>query len=74
LGIAPAELAVIGDIGSDVAAARAAGARGILVPTSATRATEICDAEEVATTLQAAVTLLLADTSSPGYPVESSVR
>ncbi len=32
LGVAPHECAVIGDIGADVAAARAAGARGVLVP------------------------------------------
>jgi HAD superfamily hydrolase (TIGR01662 family) len=61
LGIPPTELAVIGDIGSDVAAARAAGARGILVPTPVTRSAEIQDAGEVAATLHAAVTLLLAD-------------
>jgi len=37
LGIPPQRCAVIGDIGIDVEAARAAGARGILVPTAATR-------------------------------------
>src|SRR5204863_515154 len=36
LGVAPHECVVIGDIGSDVAAARAAGARGVLVPTAQT--------------------------------------
>jgi HAD superfamily hydrolase (TIGR01662 family) len=74
LNIAPTDVAVIGDIGSDVAAARAAGARGILVPTPATRAAEIRDAEEVATTLLAAVTLLLADAQNPDSPLEASAR
>ena len=33
LGVAPDRVAVIGDIGADVEAARAAGARAVLVPT-----------------------------------------
>jgi HAD superfamily hydrolase (TIGR01662 family) len=37
LGVRPEECVVIGDIGSDVAAARAAGARSVLVPTPQTR-------------------------------------
>jgi HAD superfamily hydrolase (TIGR01662 family) len=74
LGIAPTELAVIGDIGSDVVAARAAGARGILVPTPVTRPAEIRDADEVATTLHAAVTLLLADAAATESPVEARAR
>jgi len=68
LGVAPAECAVVGDIGSDVAAALAAGARGVLVPTAATLPAEIAAAAEVAEvtdTLAAAVDLLLA-------PVEAS--
>ena len=40
LGVAPHECVVVGDIGADVAAARAAGARGILVPTPRTRPAE----------------------------------
>jgi len=40
LGVDPADCVVIGDIGSDVAAAHAAGARAILVPTPATRPAE----------------------------------
>jgi HAD superfamily hydrolase (TIGR01662 family) len=36
LGVRPEECVVIGDIGSDVAAARAAGARSVLVPTAQT--------------------------------------
>jgi HAD superfamily hydrolase (TIGR01662 family) len=59
LGVAPSRCAVIGDIGSDVAAARAAGARGILVPGPVTRIDEIRDAPEVAPTFTAAVDLLL---------------
>ena len=41
LGIHPFEAALIGDIGSDVRAAEAAGARGVLVPTPDTRSEEI---------------------------------
>ena len=46
---------MIGDIGADVDAARAAGARGILVPTPVTRAEEIAAADEVAPDLETAV-------------------
>lgn len=60
LGVPPACTAVIGDIGADVAAARAAGARAVLVPTAVTRADEIAAAPAVADTLDAAVQLLLA--------------
>jgi histidinol-phosphate phosphatase family protein len=59
LGVAPEECAVIGDIGADVEAARAAGARGVLVPTAVTRPEEIAAAPEVAADLAAAVDLLL---------------
>jgi len=52
---------VIGDIGADVEAARAAGARGILVPTAQTRREEVEAAEEVAPDLLSAVRLVLAD-------------
>ncbi|MFL6243071.1 MAG: D-glycero-alpha-D-manno-heptose-1,7-bisphosphate 7-phosphatase, partial [Acidimicrobiia bacterium] len=63
LGLAPSQCAVVGDIGSDVEAARAAGARPILVPTDITRPAEIVAAAEVAPDLEAAVDLLLgADT------------
>jgi phosphoglycolate phosphatase-like HAD superfamily hydrolase len=50
---------VIGDIGADVEAARAAGARGVLVPTPLTRREEIEAADEVAPDLLSAVALLL---------------
>ena len=59
LGVAPGECAVIGDTGADVEAARAAGARGVLVPNAGTRPEEIAAAPEVAADLPAAVALLL---------------
>ncbi|WP_435820419.1 HAD hydrolase-like protein [Kitasatospora aureofaciens] len=59
LGVPPARTVVIGDIGADVGAARAAGARAILVPTPATRPEEITDADTVAADLTAAVRLVL---------------
>lgn len=65
LGIAPAEAAYIGDIGSDVAAAEAAGARGVLVPTPVTRAAEVDAAPEVAAHLAAAMGLLLDPSPGP---------
>ena len=61
LGADPSRCVVIGDIGSDVEAARAAGARGILVPTPRTCQEEIDSAPEVATDLGAAVDLLLGE-------------
>jgi HAD superfamily hydrolase (TIGR01662 family) len=59
LGFKCEQVAVIGDIGADIAAAHAAGARGILVPTSVTRPEEVAAAAEVASDLAAAVRLLL---------------
>lgn len=59
LGVAPERCAVVGDIGADVEAARAAGARGVLVPTPFTRRAEIEAAPEVASDLGAAVDLLI---------------
>jgi histidinol-phosphate phosphatase family protein len=59
LGVAPQECAVVGDIGSDVEAARTAGARGILVPTARTRPEEVAAAPEIAPDLPRAVELLL---------------
>jgi histidinol-phosphate phosphatase family protein len=61
LGVAPERCAVVGDIGADVEAARAAGARAILVPTPATRPEEIAAAPEVAADLADAVRRLLED-------------
>jgi histidinol-phosphate phosphatase family protein len=60
LGVDPARCVVIGDIGADVQAARAAGARAILVPTPVTRADEVAAADEVAPDLTAAVDRVLA--------------
>ncbi|WP_413471042.1 D-glycero-alpha-D-manno-heptose-1,7-bisphosphate 7-phosphatase [Streptomyces peucetius] len=59
LGVCPARTAVIGDIGSDVAAALAAGARGVLVPTPATLPEEIAAAPDTAPDLLRAVRLVL---------------
>jgi histidinol-phosphate phosphatase family protein len=59
LGVETGDCVVIGDIGADVEAARAAGARGVLVPTAVTRPEEVTAAPEVAPDLTAAVDLLL---------------
>jgi D-glycero-D-manno-heptose 1,7-bisphosphate phosphatase len=59
LGVEPESCAVVGDIGSDVEAARAAGARAVLVPTPRTRRAEVEAAPEVASDLGEAVELLL---------------
>jgi histidinol-phosphate phosphatase family protein len=59
LGTDPSRCAVIGDIGADVEAAHAAGARAILVPTPKTRQEEIAAAPEVAPDLPSAVDRLL---------------
>lgn len=59
LGLHPSEVAVVGDIGADMGAAKAAGARAILVPTPVTREEEIEAADTVANDLRHAVELLL---------------
>jgi histidinol-phosphate phosphatase family protein len=59
LGVPPERCVVIGDIGSDVEAARAAGARAILIPTKVTRPEEVAAAPEVAFSLTQAVERLL---------------
>jgi histidinol-phosphate phosphatase family protein len=59
LGVPPERVAVVGDIGADMAAARAAGARAILVPTLKTRPEEVADAPEVARDLDEAVDRLI---------------
>ena len=63
LGVDPADCVVIGDIGSDIEAARAAGARAVLVPTEATRREEIEHAPVVARHLVEAVELALGPVS-----------
>ena len=59
LGVAPERCVLVGDIGADVEAARAAGARAVLVPTAATLQAEIDASPEVAPTFAAAIELLL---------------
>jgi histidinol-phosphate phosphatase family protein len=59
LGTVPQRCVVVGDIGRDMAAAGAAGAAGILVPTPVTRAEEVAAAPAVAGDLSAAVDLIL---------------
>jgi histidinol-phosphate phosphatase family protein len=59
LGVEPGRCALIGDIGSDVDAALAAGVRPILVPTPVTRPEEVAAAPEVAPNLAAAVDRLV---------------
>jgi histidinol-phosphate phosphatase family protein len=69
LGVDPSSCVVIGDIGADVGAALAAGARAVLVPTATTRSEEVAAARRtaaVAPTLLAAVELVLADDLGPG--------
>ena len=65
LGVAPADCVLVGDIGADVGAATAAGARAVLVPTQVTRAEEVDAARRagvpVVTDLTAAVALLLGE-------------
>ena len=59
LAIEPRDCVVVGDIGSDVAAAQAAGARAVLVPTRLTLRPEIDAAPVVARDLAHAVDLIL---------------
>jgi histidinol-phosphate phosphatase family protein len=59
LGVPPSRCAMVGDIGADVNAAAAAGARAILVPTPVTRPEEVRAAPECARTLADAVDRLL---------------
>jgi len=61
LGVEPDRCAVVGDIGADVEAARAAGARAVLVPTPRTLPEEVAAAPERADDLEDAVDLLLGD-------------
>ncbi|MEG8275155.1 HAD-IIIA family hydrolase [Streptomyces sp. AHA2] len=59
LGVPPEHTVVVGDIGADVRAARAAGARGVLVPTPVTLAEEVEQAAHTAPDLPTAVRLVL---------------
>lgn len=60
LGVDAASAVVIGDIGADTGAARAAGARSVLVPTPVTRVDEVAAAPVTAPDLAEAVRLALA--------------
>jgi len=60
LGVAPERCVVIGDIGADVEAARAAGAQAVLVPTPRTRPDEVAAASLVAPDLPTAIRMVLA--------------
>ena len=60
LGLHPSRCVFVGDIGSDVEAALAAGARPLLVPTAVTRPEEVAAAPEVVPDLAAAVDVVLA--------------
>jgi histidinol phosphatase-like enzyme len=73
LGVPPAACAVVGDIGSDVGAAVAAGARAVLVPTAATRRAEVAAAPVVAPDLWSAVVALgLLPPALPGATEEAA--
>jgi histidinol-phosphate phosphatase family protein len=63
LDVEPSRCVVIGDIGSDMRAAAAAGARGVLVPNGATRPEEVAEAVEVAPDLLAAVAMARGEAS-----------
>ncbi len=58
LGVDPADCVVVGDIGTDVAAAYAAGARAILVPTPVTRPEETAGVPVAAGLTEAVAALL----------------
>ncbi|MFB6849510.1 D-glycero-alpha-D-manno-heptose-1,7-bisphosphate 7-phosphatase [Streptomyces sp. NPDC056373] len=68
IAVPPERTAVIGDIGSDMEAARAAGARGVLVPTAVTRAEENAAADVTAPDLPTAVRLVLDPALPAGEP------
>ncbi|MET7331863.1 HAD-IIIA family hydrolase [Nonomuraea sp. NPDC005650] len=65
LDVSPRDCVVVGDLGRDMEAARAAGARGILVPTPQTRPEEIQQAAEVADDLIDVVDIVLSDAEAP---------
>jgi histidinol-phosphate phosphatase family protein len=59
LGVEPEDCVLVGDIGADVQAARAAGARSVLVPSAVTRTAEVAQAPVVARDLGDAVAAVL---------------
>ncbi|WP_262107942.1 HAD family hydrolase [Arthrobacter sp. Marseille-P9274] len=72
LGLQPDEVAFVGDIGADVEAAAAAGARGVLVPTPVTRAEEVQAAALVAPDLAGALQLLFGAEGPAPVPEQGS--
>ncbi len=74
LGVDPLRCAMVGDIGADVEAARAAGMRAILVPTSRTRREEVAAAPEQAASFAAAVDALLSAQPTPAPAAAVSPR
>ncbi|WP_145784000.1 HAD-IIIA family hydrolase [Micromonospora taraxaci] len=79
LGTTASRCVMVGDIGRDVAAALAAGATGVLVPTPVTRPEEVAAAGWTATDLPAAVDEILRrqravlPTAPPGEPVRTAL-
>ncbi|WP_175409233.1 HAD-IIIA family hydrolase [Streptomyces sp. TRM64462] len=69
LGVAPERCVVIGDIGTDMGAARAAGARGVLVPTTRTLPAEVAAAPDVCRDLLGAVRHVLGHPSTVRRPL-----
>jgi len=65
LGVRPERCVVVGDIGSDIAAAQAAGAVGILVPTPQTRPDEVTAAPIVLPDLAAVADWILSEQTDP---------
>jgi D-glycero-D-manno-heptose 1,7-bisphosphate phosphatase len=59
LGVDPQRIVLVGDIGTDVAAGEAAGARAYLVPNATTRPEEVAAARHVAPDLATVVNALI---------------
>jgi D-glycero-D-manno-heptose 1,7-bisphosphate phosphatase len=68
LGVDPRDVVVVGDIGADLGAAAAAGARGVLVPTPVTRPEEVAAADVVVADLRAAAAHVLGAQVADGVP------
>jgi D-glycero-D-manno-heptose 1,7-bisphosphate phosphatase len=71
VGVSIHEVAVIGDIGSDVEAALCVGASAVLVPGEQTLATEVAQAPIVASSLLEAVHVVTSDLSTTVLSVDS---
>lgn len=69
LGVPADRCVVVGDIGADMGAARAAGARGVLVPTTRTLPAEVASAPAVCRDLLGAVRHVLGRPSAVRRPV-----